>query len=153
METEENKTGFGSEGTWLDEEDVREHFKNKPQQAQNTIDTARQIWHPQRQVTLYEVLEYKSKDETTLLGQKTKKRVWSQEDQVKAKKAPKPPKADKPPSQLKLLSEAQKKRAEALVAKIDKTLEDASQTAAKSKEAEVVEMVPKKARHISIYFM
>eukprot|EP00973_Karenia_brevis_P002465 333848-Karenia_brevis.AAC.1 len=35
-------------GTLMDAVDLQAHFKDKPQQAQNVMETANTMWHPQR---------------------------------------------------------------------------------------------------------
>jgi hypothetical protein len=58
--TQKSSNSFAANGDWLDEDEVRTLYKDKPGQFESTIANARQMAHPVRRVTLYEVLVFKS---------------------------------------------------------------------------------------------
>ena len=52
---------FEREGDWMDEDDVKQHFKGKPKLIAAALDNARTITDEVTKVTLYEIFKYKSK--------------------------------------------------------------------------------------------
>ena len=57
---QKRETSFAADGDWLDEDDVKEMFKNKPEQFKHVLANAKTMTCPVRGITLYEVLKYKS---------------------------------------------------------------------------------------------
>ena len=58
--TEEKVDGFAATGKFIDEADLDEKYANKPDQLANIKQRARKFFHPDRQVTLYEDLDFNS---------------------------------------------------------------------------------------------
>ena len=58
--TRTSKASFQGDGDWLDESEVRDKFKSRPEQADSIIKNAKHFYDPTRQVMLYEVVAYKS---------------------------------------------------------------------------------------------
>ena len=52
--------GFGGRGVWLDEVDLAEKYKNKPDQLQSIKARARSITHPTRGVQVWEDIDLDS---------------------------------------------------------------------------------------------
>ena len=72
----------------MDEADIREKYKAKPEQAENIIASAKTMLHPQRKTTLYLVLEFKSEVSSSLQASSETKRSFQQEDSGKAVEPP-----------------------------------------------------------------
>lgn len=53
-------TAFEGNGVWVDEDDLNDRFKNKPDQLKSIKERANTMDDPVRGVKLYEVIEYKS---------------------------------------------------------------------------------------------
>ena len=86
-------TEFTGAGGFLDEDDLKEVFKNKPDQLRNVQLNAPQITCPIRKVTLYQNPEYKLSNSVSEDSSRTMTREASQEQKVKpAKKAKAAPK-------------------------------------------------------------
>ena len=51
---------FVAESVWLDEDDLKHKYKNKPEHLKAVLTTAQSFVHPVRGVKLYEDFEYKS---------------------------------------------------------------------------------------------
>ena len=117
---------FGSVGTWMDEEDVRTAFKTKPEQAENILKTAKTMEHPQRKVTMYEVLEFKSQAGNNKENKKRTQREGTQTATFKAAKKvkaePKEPKKNPPEKEKKhlALTEEQKEKVTKFETSLDK---------------------------------
>ena len=91
--TQKDFERFQGDGEWLDEADLREKYKGKPDQAQNIIDKARSVLHPTRRVLLYEVLEFKSSSGSSFENSVQQKRTA---EQAQMAKPPKQPKKEQP---------------------------------------------------------
>ncbi|CAK0850298.1 unnamed protein product [Prorocentrum cordatum] len=135
-----SKQGVKGEGQWLDETTIRDTFKNRPQQAEAILRNADTFYHETREVTLYQVFEYVSVQEDMETDREVRKRKTesevTQRPKAKAKGKAKvtakaaaeatgepADKGKKPqaPAQ-EPLSETDKKKLEALVAKTDAAL-------------------------------
>ena len=141
---------FSGDGEWLDEIDLREKFKNKPEQAQHIIDNARSVMHPTRGVLVWEVLEFKSSSGSSTEKSVQLKRVASQEQLVKPPKAAKvlkittcEGKAEEKAIEMEL-EPAQKARLEKVLALVEKALATGEKTQASANVEEVKADIPTK---------
>ena len=55
--------GFKGTGMWLDEEDLRDKYKNKINQAESIMENSRSFMHPHRKVTVYEDVDFTTEAE------------------------------------------------------------------------------------------
>ena len=95
-DTSEEREGFAASGTWLDEDDLATKYKNKPTQLASVKAKARTIWHPTREVTLYEDLDFST--DASVGEKRTIERSAEAETKDKIKKVkaePKEPKVKK----------------------------------------------------------
>jgi len=53
-QTTKSTMKFASTGRFMDEEDLKEKYKNKPDQLEQIFDNARTMTHPDRKVTMWE---------------------------------------------------------------------------------------------------
>ena len=74
---------FGSSSAWLDEIDIREKYKNKPEQRDHLLTSARTVEHPTRNCTLYEDVEYKAVETNESKHEVIKRMRASAEEQSK----------------------------------------------------------------------
>eukprot|EP00959_Pyramimonas_sp_CCMP1952_P132026 2760453-Pyramimonas_sp.AAC.1 len=80
-------------GSFLDEEDMRDKYKNKPKRLQGILDRARRFTDPISGVELIEDMEYKSLSRTGQGDTSSVKRTANSEEQYKP---PKKKKAEQP---------------------------------------------------------
>ena len=66
---------FTGTGNFIDEEDVRTKYANKPSQLEAVLQNSRTMLHPTRRVTLYEDLDFASKMHDEEENTETKKRT------------------------------------------------------------------------------
>jgi hypothetical protein len=82
---------FATSGDWIDEIDLKEKFKDKPDQLRSIMANAKQIWCPIRSTTLYEVLNYKSNTLDEKAAEKSRLLQCEQEGHIEATmNAPRP---------------------------------------------------------------
>ena len=80
---------LAEEGNWLDEEDLRERYKSKPEQLRNMLASARQITHPTRKCTLYLDTNFRFSSSNETSHREETKRVSYSEDAQEAPPQPK----------------------------------------------------------------
>ena len=72
---------------WLDEEDLNDRFKHKPDQLASILQHAKTMFHPHRKVKLYQVLDVKSNEgQETAVEERHKQEVQSQVPEKKRKR-------------------------------------------------------------------
>ena len=85
-QTTKSTMKFASTGRFMDEEDLREKYKNKPDQLEQIFQNARSMKHPDRQVTLWEdrdfTLDLANEEERA----EKKRRLLESEEKIKAPK-------------------------------------------------------------------
>ena len=59
-------TGFKGVGQFFDEQDLKEKYKNKPEQFDAILKNAKTMEHPTRNVTLYEDLDFESRHDKSV---------------------------------------------------------------------------------------
>ena len=74
---------------WVDEEDLRTTYENKPSQLKAMLETAETRMHPTRKVTLYADITYNSKHSKSHEVQGENKRQRASTEKVKGAKKPK----------------------------------------------------------------
>ena len=110
---EKSSDVFGKDGNWLDEPDLWEKYKNKPEQCKSMLANARKIWHSGRSCYLYEDADYVSSSRQEAVAETVQKRSATQTHESKPDKKPKVEKLEKPSKQ-KALTPAQKIKVENL---------------------------------------
>ena len=110
MFTQTSRSTFEAEGTWHDEVDVREMFKDKIDQRDNILKFGKTLLCPVRNCRLYEVMAYKSKASDEQEAIRARSVTCSQSSGRKAMKEiegepkEKKPKLEKGPTMLNDLS-------------------------------------------------
>ena len=136
----------------MDEQDLDEEFKNKPEQKEHIKATAETFTCPKRNVKMYAVPVYESFSRKSSDHNEIHKRILTQEDtnHVKPSKVPKADKAaGKPaakPTELKCLTNAQTKTLTNWITKADKALADADESESMLEEAIVKDCVPQRVQ-------
>lgn len=82
------------EGKYLDEADLREKYKNKPEQLEALLSCARTKVHPTRRCVMYEDAEMKSSSANVEETQEKKRRMMETETFIKKVKNSKPVRLD-----------------------------------------------------------
>jgi hypothetical protein len=85
-QTTKSTIKFASAGRFMDEEDLKEKYKNKPDQLEQIFDNARTMTHPDRKVTMWEdrdfTLDLANEEERA----EKKRRLLESEEKIKAPK-------------------------------------------------------------------
>ena len=82
-------TSLRSHGNYLDEDDLREKYKQKPEQLKSLMETARTITHPTRKVLMYEDADISLTDLQEEDNTERRKRNVEMEEKLKPAKKPK----------------------------------------------------------------
>jgi len=140
-------SGFNCTGDFMDKQDLETLLKDKPDQLDNVLRTARTIDHPNRKVKLYEFLTFKSSSGQEASSSRGREVAMSNEETVRAKAKPSIAK----PKQLKAereqkvpeLTEKAVARLEKIRSKMAEGIEDGAKL---SEEIKCVDDVPKKIK-------
>ena len=103
-----NSERLAEEGDWLDEEDLRERYKNKAEQLANVLQHARVMEHPVRKVKLYLDTSFRFLSATETERKEERKRETCAEEAQKAAPKPKKPRRDPTEKKVKELTEKQR---------------------------------------------
>ena len=85
-EENEDFNNFKGKSQWLDSPDLKEKYKNKPEQLQNVKDNAQTFDHPIRKVRLYEDIEFTGETGMTHKRKSTRELEIEAEESMKKKK-------------------------------------------------------------------
>ena len=152
------KESFGKSGLYLDAVDMEKKYEGKPEQLKNIFANSAKMTCPIRRVDLWEDPEYRSEKASGSMYQTEQKRQLSQDDKF-AKRQKKDSGENKPEAgaqgkkNSRPLSEPQKKRADALLVKLQKCKNVAATWAKKLEEDEqLAAFMPHKERPINQFF-
>ncbi len=136
--------GFNANGDWLDEADLTEKYKSKPQQLESILAKARSFTHPIRGCLLYEDVEFKGqashvtkrKEEVTISAE-------TEETAKKPKKVKVEANSDEntKPKQAKGLTDKAKEKATKLLEKIGAQKTSLEEAIATTKDAKYKEYI------------
>ena len=150
--TDEQVDGFLASGKWLDEIDLDEKYKNKPEQLAEIKKRARTFVHPTRQVKLYEDLDFDSSAGLTA-KRKAEQRVESQsneqEKKPKRQKTEKSSEAKTEKRAEKPLTAQQQEKYAKLAKKLDDAITTLEETDTTVKSEQYVDYIAKAAHDTS----
>lgn len=150
--TDEQVDGFLASGKWLDEIDLDEKYKNKPEQLAEIKKRARTFVHPTRQVKLYEDLDFDSTAGLTA-KRKAEQRVESQsneqEKKPKRQKTEKSSEAKTEKRAEKPLTAQQQEKYAKLAKKLDDAITTLEETDTTVKSEQYVDYIAKAAHDTS----
>ena len=130
-----------SSARYLDSPDLKEKYKDKPDQLESVKANAETFWHPVRKVKLYNDVEF-SADHTEELKEQTAQRV-SSEDVEKGAKRPKPSVQERSAGSTdKGLTPAQKDRITKLREKIVEKNTKLIELQEEAKQEKIAEFIP-----------
>ncbi len=130
--------GFNANGDWLDEADLTEKYKSKPQQLESILAKARSFTHPIRGCLLYEDVEFKG--QASHVTKRREEVTISAETEETAKKPPKKVKVAKP-KEAKGLTDKAKEKATKLLEKIAAQKTSLEEAIATTKDAKYKEYI------------
>ena len=150
--TDEQVDGFLASGKWLDEIDLDEKYKNKPEQLAEIKKRARTFVHPTRQVKLYEDLDFDSTAGLTAkrtAEQRVESQSNEQEKKPKRQKTEKSSEAKTEKRAEKPLTAQQQEKYAKLAKKLDDAITTLEETDTTVKSEQYVDYIAKAAHDTS----